>query len=97
MPAHKHTPIRTCVACRTTAPKRGLIRVVRTPEGTVEADLSGKRAGRGAYVCWSRACVQSALKARKLDKALKVTLSADTAQELLRLAAQAEQEEVTRQ
>ncbi|MCL6475387.1 MAG: YlxR family protein [Firmicutes bacterium] len=96
MPARKHTPIRTCVACRTAAPKRGLMRVVRTPEGTVEVDLTGKKAGRGAYVCRSVSCVEKALKANKLERSLKVALPAHTAQELLQLAAQAEEEEVTR-
>ncbi|GBC94235.1 hypothetical protein HRbin16_00016 [bacterium HR16] len=96
MPARKHTPIRTCVACRTAAPKRGLMRVVRTPEGAVVVDPTGKRAGRGAYVCRNVSCVQTALKAKKLERSLKVPLPADTAQELLQLAAQAEEEEVTR-
>lgn len=96
MPTRKHIPIRTCVACRTPAPKRGLMRVVRTPDGVVETDPTGKKAGRGAYLCRSLTCVQVAIKAKKLDKALKVTLSADTAQALLQLAKQAEGEEVTR-
>lgn len=96
MPARKHTPIRTCVACRTSAPKRGLMRVVRTPEGAVVVDPTGKKAGRGAYVCRSVSCVQAALKAKKLERSLKVPLPADTAQELLQMAAQAEEEEVTR-
>lgn len=72
------------------------MRVVRTPEGMVEIDPTGKKAGRGAYLCRSLACVQAAIKAKKLDKALKVTLPADTVQALLQLAEQAEGEEVTR-
>jgi predicted RNA-binding protein YlxR (DUF448 family) len=94
MPARKHMPIRTCVACRTAAPKRGLIRVVRNPQGLVEVDSTGKKAGRGAYVCRTVSCVQAALKAKKLERSLKVALPAEMAQELLRLAAQAEEEEV---
>jgi predicted RNA-binding protein YlxR (DUF448 family) len=47
----KHVPRRTCVACRETDAKRQLIRLVRTPEGTVEVDPTGKRNGRGAYLC----------------------------------------------
>jgi predicted RNA-binding protein YlxR (DUF448 family) len=96
MPARKHTPIRTCVACRSAAPKRGLIRLVRTPQGLVEVDPTGKKAGRGAYVCCSVSCVQVALKGKKLERSLKVSLPAETAQELLRLVAQAQEEEVTR-
>ncbi|MCS6949597.1 MAG: YlxR family protein [Armatimonadota bacterium] len=95
MPASKHTPIRTCVACRTAAPKRGLMRVVRTPEGTVVVDPMGKMAGRGAYLCRNLSCVQAALKGKKLERSLKVALPAETAQVLLQMAAQAEKE-VTR-
>lgn len=73
------------------------MRVVRTPEGAVELDATGKKAGRGAYVCRSVSCVQAALKAKRLERALKAPIPADTAEELLRLAAQAEEEEVTRQ
>jgi len=46
--APRHVPQRTCVGCRTVRPKRELVRVVRTPEGTVELDPTGKRSGRGA-------------------------------------------------
>jgi len=67
------------------------------PTGAVEVDDTGKKAGRGAYLCRSVSCVQTALKAKKLERALKVALPADTAQELLRLAVQADEEEVTRQ
>ncbi|GIV17238.1 MAG: hypothetical protein KatS3mg022_2673 [Armatimonadota bacterium] len=96
MPARKHSPIRTCVACRTAAPKRGLMRVVRTPEGNVVVDPTGKKAGRGAYVCPNVSCVQAALKMKKLERSLKVPLPADIVQQLLQMAAQAEEEEVTR-
>lgn len=96
MPVRRHTPIRTCVACRTAMPKRGLMRVVRTPEGGVLVDHTGKMAGRGAYLCRSLACVQAALKGKKLERSLKVSLPAETAHALLQMAAQAEEEEVTR-
>ncbi|MCS6830886.1 MAG: YlxR family protein [bacterium] len=96
MPARKHTPIRTCVACRAALPKRGLVRIVRTPEGTAVVDPTGKQAGRGAYVCRSVSCVQAALKGKKLERSLKTPLPADTVQQLLQLAAQAEEEEVAR-
>jgi predicted RNA-binding protein YlxR (DUF448 family) len=72
------------------------MRVVRTPEGTVEVDPTGKRAGRGAYVCRSVSCVQAALKAKKLERSLQVPVPAGIAEELLRWAVQAEEEEVTR-
>jgi predicted RNA-binding protein YlxR (DUF448 family) len=73
----RRVPQRTCIACRSTNGKRELVRVVRTPEGTVEVDPTGKRAGRGAYICPEAACWQLALKKGRLEPALKVKLSAD--------------------
>lgn len=68
----KHVPQRTCVACRLTGAKRGLIRLVRTPEGQVEVDLSGKRQGRGAYLCHHVPCWEQALKRHTLERALRL-------------------------
>jgi hypothetical protein len=70
----KHVPLRTCVACRTTGAKRGLVRIVRTPQGSVEVDPTGKAAGRGAYLCQRRECWQEALKREALARALRVKL-----------------------
>jgi predicted RNA-binding protein YlxR (DUF448 family) len=74
----KHIPYRTCVACRTTRPKRALIRVVRTPEGEVMVDPRGKHPGRGAYICAQRSCWTAALARRRLEAALKTALDPDT-------------------
>jgi len=82
----KHIPQRTCVGCRTTSAKRAFVRVVRTPEGTVEVDPSGKRNGRGAYLCADRACWEEALKKDRLARALRATVSPDEREELLRYA-----------
>lgn len=71
----RRKPQRTCVGCKQITPKRELIRVVRTPEGTVEIDATGKRAGRGAYLCANRGCWQRALAQKQLNRALKITLS----------------------
>jgi predicted RNA-binding protein YlxR (DUF448 family) len=70
----KHVPLRTCVACRTTGAKRGLVRIVRTPQGGVEVDSTGKAAGRGAYLCQRPQCWQEALKKEGLARALRVKL-----------------------
>ncbi len=70
----KHVPLRTCIACRTTGAKRGLVRVVRTPQGNVEVDTTGKAAGRGAYICRRRECWQAALKRDAVSRALRVKL-----------------------
>ncbi len=60
-PRPKHVPQRMCVACREHDAKRGLIRIVRTPEGPVGLDPTGKRNGRGAYLCHNPACWERAL------------------------------------
>src|SRR2546423_14431740 len=75
VPAPRRVPQRTCVVCRSTTAKRELVRVVRTPEGNVEVDLSGKANGRGAYLCHSSNCWDAALKRDRLSTALKVKLS----------------------
>jgi len=70
----KHVPRRTCIACRLVEGKRTLVRLVRTPEGRVEVDLTGKKAGRGAYLCRTTSCWETGIKAGKLEHSLKVTL-----------------------
>ena len=74
-PRPRRVPQRTCVACRTVEGKRGLVRIVRTPEGSVEVDPTGKRNGRGAYLHNSRACWDTALKRKALQHALKTEIS----------------------
>lgn len=73
----KHVPQRTCVACRDKTSKRTLTRIVRTPEGTVEIDPSGKRNGRGAYLCSDPACWTKALTTPTLSRALKAEIDDD--------------------
>jgi predicted RNA-binding protein YlxR (DUF448 family) len=72
----KHIPQRTCIACRTVRNKRELVRIVRTPENHVEADPTGKKAGRGAYVCRQRECWEMILNNHhRLAQALKLEKS----------------------
>ena len=78
----KHVPLRSCIACREKLPKRELIRLVRTPEGTLEIDPKGKRAGRGAYVCRKRQCREQALNPGRLSQALKCAVTASEAEAL---------------
>ena len=66
----KHIPLRQCLGCREHMPKRDLVRVVRTPEGELKLDRSGKLSGRGAYLCTKPECFKKAKKARALDRAL---------------------------
>jgi predicted RNA-binding protein YlxR (DUF448 family) len=72
----KHVPLRTCVACRQVRPKRELLRIVRTPQGHVELDGTGKKTGRGAYLCANRACWELALRKRRLEHELETDIAA---------------------
>ncbi len=75
MARQKHKPQRTCIVCRETQDKRALIRVVRTPEGRVIVDPTGKANGRGAYLCQQKSCWEKSLQKQLLTRALKTTLS----------------------
>lgn len=74
----KHVPQRTCIACHKAAAKRGLVRLVLTPEGRVEVDTKGKMPGRGAYLCPAKRCWDEGLKAKKLEHALRTKLSVES-------------------
>ena len=73
-PGHRqrHVPQRTCIACRRTDAKRGLLRLVRSAEGRVELDPTGKRNGRGAYLCHDPNCWEQALRRKGLERALRL-------------------------
>ncbi|MCS7038693.1 MAG: YlxR family protein [Anaerolineae bacterium] len=79
-------PQRTCVSCRRVLSKRELHRIVRTPDG-VKYDPTGKMAGRGAYLCASRTCWQTALRQGSLARALKTVLTPEEKAMLSELAA----------
>jgi len=74
--------MRVCVACRQMKPKQELLRVVRTPEKVVEVDFTGKKAGRGVYICLNSECLNQVINGKKLDKALKVRVDSEVYQEL---------------
>ena len=73
----RKVPTRTCTGCATSSDKRAFVRFVRTPEGHVEVDPTGKANGRGAYLCADADCFEVARKRRRLDSALRVTLKDD--------------------
>lgn len=81
----KHVPQRTCIVCRRKTDKRRLTRIVRTADGRVVMDETGKRAGRGAYLCDRVSCWEEALSGTVLKKALKADVSRE---DLAHLAAQ---------
>jgi predicted RNA-binding protein YlxR (DUF448 family) len=78
----KHTPQRTCVACREVKNKRELVRLVRTSDGNIELDNTGKKNGRGAYVCPTRDCWEKALTGKQLERTLRSTFSEENRKEL---------------
>ncbi len=81
----KHIPQRSCIACHTVRSKRELVRIVRTETDHVEADPTGKKAGRGAYLCRQRVCWDGILSNRgRLEHALKLEAPAN-ADDLMRL------------
>lgn len=78
----KKIPQRKCLGCMQSFSKKELIRVVRTPEGDVCIDLTGKKSGRGAYICKSEACLKKAVKAKRLQTNLEVSISDELLEEL---------------
>ena len=78
----KKIPERRCVGCNATKPKQELIRVVRDPEGNVSIDFKGKKSGRGAYICPSGDCFKKAVKSKRLDNNLSVSVPEEIIQEL---------------
>jgi predicted RNA-binding protein YlxR (DUF448 family) len=79
----QRVPQRTCVACRQVRPQRGLIRLVRISDGSVEVDTGGRKAGRGAYLCPSPECWEVGLKGGRLEYALRTTLTPDNREQLM--------------
>ena len=80
----KKIPQRQCMGCRERKEKRQLIRVVRTPEGAVCLDFSGKKNGRGAYLCPNPECLKKAIRSKALDRSLEVTIPQEVVDQLER-------------
>ena len=88
----KKIPQRQCMGCRERKAKRELIRVVRTTEGTVCLDFSGKLNGRGAYLCQNPECLKKAQKSKALDRSLEVPIPDEVYERLAKEMGQAESE-----
>ena len=82
----RHIPQRTCIVTRQTGDKRGLVRIVRTPDGRVEVDPTGKKNGRGAYLTADRAIWERALKGNALARALKCEINPEDTATLIAYA-----------
>lgn len=91
----KHVPQRTCVACREIKVKGELIRVVRVADGRVEVDTEDKKAGRGAYLCQTQACWKIGLKGGRLEHSLKITLTMDNREQLIRFGEESLEEQIS--
>lgn len=78
-------PIRTCIGCQAKKPKREMIRIIRTPDGKIEIDRTGKKSGRGAYLCDNIECLEMALKKNNLNRSLKQDIPLHTIDELRKI------------
>ena len=74
----KKVPLRMCLGCQEMKPKKELIRIVRDKEGGVSVDFTGKKAGRGAYICRDSACLEKARKGKRLEKAFEAPVSQES-------------------
>ena len=75
MASAKKIPMRMCLGCGEMKPKKELIRAVKSPEGDISIDLTGKKNGRGAYICRSTECFRKARKARRFEKSFSCRIS----------------------
>ena len=70
----KKVPMRMCLGCREMKPKRELVRIIRTPEGEIKLDTTGKASGRGAYICRNTECLKQSIKTRALSRAFDTVI-----------------------
>ena len=73
----KKIPVRTCIGCNEAKPKTEFIRIVRTPQGEIITDFTGKANGRGAYICKNVQCLKKAEKSKRLDRSFGITVESD--------------------
>ncbi len=82
--AEKKTPMRKCLGCNEMKPKKELIRAVKSPEGEISLDLTGKKSGRGAYICPDKGCFDKARKGKRLERALETKIPEAVYDEMLK-------------
>ncbi|NLM45399.1 MAG: YlxR family protein, partial [Firmicutes bacterium] len=78
----RRVPLRTCIGCQEQKAKRELIRIVRTPQGEIVIDPTGKKAGRGTYICRKRSCLEAAVKGKRIERSLNHAVSPAVYEEL---------------
>lgn len=72
---NKKKPTRTCMGCNASKEKKELVRIVKSKEGSVEVDLTGKKNGRGAYICKNEECLNKVIKSKRLQRALECEIN----------------------
>ena len=80
----KKIPMRQCLGCNEHKPKKELLRVVRGPEGDISLDFTGKKSGRGAYICRDVGCLKKAAKSRRIDRNLECTIPEEVYEKMAR-------------
>lgn len=80
--AEKKVPLRKCTGCGEMKSKKEMLRVIKTPEDTIALDTTGKKNGRGAYICSSLECFKKARKTRALERSLKAAIPEEVYDEL---------------
>ncbi len=78
----KKTPLRQCIGCGQPMEKRALIRIIRNQEGVIELDATGKKNGRGAYLCLSQECLAKAMKSKGLERSFKMQVPKEIYEQL---------------
>lgn len=78
----KKIPQRQCIGCGEMKNKKEMIRVIKTPEGEIMMDATGKKNGRGAYICPSRECLKKAIKTKGLERSFKMSIPAEIYEQL---------------
>lgn len=73
----KKKPARTCMACNEQKEKQELLRIVKSKEGIIEIDLTGKKSGRGAYICKNEECLDKVIKSKRLERVFEKEISAE--------------------
>lgn len=79
---NKKKPLRRCMGCNNSKEKNELLRIVKSQDGTIELDLTGKKNGRGAYICKSEECLNKVIKSKRLERVFEKTIDEDVYESL---------------
>ena len=93
MATKNKTPLRLCTGCREMKSKKEMIRVLKTPENEIVLDATGRKNGRGAYVCLSQECLEKAVKSRGIERSLKMAVPAEVYEDLKKELANIEKQQ----